>query len=592
MAQTIEEYFVTLGLKVDKAQEQRFNSALDNLGKTFAALAAGLTAAAATIQATVVAVSKSFDNLYFAAQRTNSTVAGIKALSYAFSQIGSSGSEAQASIEGLSKAMRTNPGTAKWLNSQGIATEGRKTEAILSDIFEKFGKMPQHLGYQFAEVVGVSEEVFNKASKQWPDVLKYIKEYQETAKKFGINDNRAGDQSNEVMTKARSLLMTMDALFTKVTVSLQPQLNQLMADIAKWFEEHQEQVVRVLNQILEAVKGLIDDFGALLKALEPVADKFAEMVELLTGEKNSLKVALEVILAFMVGKWLTGMLGAFTTLAAHPVVATLMALTAGGTLAYLSMTQPLEERQAVSDSIDNSSMGQRVLGWMGRNVWGPLGVKNKWTGGGGSGDATTPPRAGLAPVKTKDGRVAWVDKKYQAQFQGFVNDLEATGYQIKDIGGFADRANVNNPSQKSKHAYGMAIDINPAANPNRSTKTDLPPSTGALAEKWGLGWGMNWKSTKDPMHFSTAPNEGGRQMSPDELKALQDEQASRLKDKQSELFGAPAMGASSARLASISNRTSITVYGSSDPAGTAANLNGAQSRVASELIRNGQSAFV
>lgn len=591
MAQTLEDYLITLGLKVDKAQEQRFNSALDNLGKTFAALAAGLTAAAATIQATVVAVSKSFDNLYFAAQRTNSTVAGIKALSYAFSQIGASGAEAQSSLEGLSKALRTNPGTAKWLNAQGIATEGRKTEAILSDIFEKFGKMPQYLGYQFAEVIGVSEETFNKASKQWPQVIAFMKEFEKTQAKFGVDPDKAAESSNKLMTAFRALMMDVDALLTKVTVSLQPQLNQLMADIAKWFEEHQEQVVKILNQILAAVKGLIDDFGSLLRALAPVADKFAEMVELLTGEKNSLKVALEVILAFMVGKWLAGMLGAFTTLAAHPVVATLMALTAGGTLAYLSMTQPLEERQAVSDSIDNSSMGQRVLGWMGRNVWGPLGVKNKWTGGGG-GDAKTPPREGLAPVKTKDGRVAWVDQKYQAQFQGFVNDLEATGYQIKDIGGFADRANVNNPSQKSKHAYGMAIDINPGANPNGSTRTDLPPSTGALAEKWGIGWGMNWRSTKDPMHFSTAPNEGGRQMSPDELKALQDDQAKSLKDKQSELFGAPALGSSSARLASISNRTSITVYGSSDPAGTAANLSGAQSRVASDLIRNGQSAFV
>ena len=47
MAQTLEEYVVSLGLKVDKAQEQRFNSALDNLGKTFAWLAAGLTAGSA-----------------------------------------------------------------------------------------------------------------------------------------------------------------------------------------------------------------------------------------------------------------------------------------------------------------------------------------------------------------------------------------------------------------------------------------------------------------------------------------------------------------------------------------------------------------
>lgn len=147
-------------------------------------------------------------------------------------------------------------------------------------------------------------------------------------------------------------------------------------------------------------------------------------------------------------------------------------------------------------------------------------------------------------------------------------------------GAFANRPNANNPGQMSKHAHGMAIDINPASNPNRSTQTDLPPNTADLAKKWGLGWGMNWKSVKDPMHFSTAPNEGGRALSPDELKQLQDEQAQRLKDKQSELFGAPPLGAPQGRMASLSNRTNITIYGSTDPAGTAANLSGTQTRCA------------
>ncbi|MBE0975548.1 M15 family metallopeptidase, partial [Escherichia coli] len=49
------------------------------------------------------------------------------------------------------------------------------------------------------------------------------------------------------------------------------------------------------------------------------------------------------------------------------------------------------------------------------------------------------------------------------------------------------------------------IDINPSNNPNRSTKTDMPVSeVRKLVEKWGLGWGMDWKSVKDPMHFSVA----------------------------------------------------------------------------------------
>jgi D-alanyl-D-alanine carboxypeptidase len=116
---------------------------------------------------------------------------------------------------------------------------------------------------------------------------------------------------------------------------------------------------------------------------------------------------------------------------------------------------------------------------------------------------------GLTEVKTKSGKSTKVGAAYASNFQGFINDLENAGYKINSIGGYADRANVNNPSVKSFHAMGAAIDINPGSNPNKSTKTDLPPQTGAIAAAHGLGWGMNWKSVKDPMHFSAAKAEQG-----------------------------------------------------------------------------------
>lgn len=116
---------------------------------------------------------------------------------------------------------------------------------------------------------------------------------------------------------------------------------------------------------------------------------------------------------------------------------------------------------------------------------------------------------GLTEVKTKSGKSTKVGAAYASNFQGFINDLEGAGYKINSIGGYADRANVNNPSVKSFHAMGAAIDINPGSNPNKSTKTDLPPETGAIAAAHGLGWGMNWKSVKDPMHFSAAKAEQG-----------------------------------------------------------------------------------
>ena len=63
---------------------------------------------------------------------------------------------------------------------------------------------------------------------------------------------------------------------------------------------------------------------------------------------------------------------------------------------------------------------------------------------------------------------------------------------------------------KSVHAHGGAIDINPGANPmGGQLITDMPENISAIAKQLGLGWGGNWASIKDAMHFSVASNEGG-----------------------------------------------------------------------------------
>ena len=134
----------------------------------------------------------------------------------------------------------------------------------------------------------------------------------------------------------------------------------------------------------------------------------------------------------------------------------------------------------------------------------------------------------LAAVKSSSGQTAWVAAEYAPQFQGFINDLEATGYKIKSLGGYADRQNVNSSKSASKHSFGYSIDINPENNgnfrgvskaeraKNPSKYTDMPVETvQALINKWGLGWGFNWNSISDSMHFSVAENEGGRYLALD-----------------------------------------------------------------------------
>lgn len=101
-------------------------------------------------------------------------------------------------------------------------------------------------------------------------------------------------------------------------------------------------------------------------------------------------------------------------------------------------------------------------------------------------------------------------------FQGFLADLQATGYPIYNVGS-ANYRTKRGGSGLSEHSYGTAIDINgeladidgdhdhdevSPRNPFSNTlQTDLPENISQLAAKWGLSWGGDWRGKKDAMHF-------------------------------------------------------------------------------------------
>lgn len=116
--------------------------------------------------------------------------------------------------------------------------------------------------------------------------------------------------------------------------------------------------------------------------------------------------------------------------------------------------------------------------------------------------------SGLSKITTKSGKQAWVATPVRNQFQAFLNDLEATGYNIYSLGGYNKRRTSS--GKWSHHAQGLAIDINPDKNPyGKKLITDMPSNISQIAAKHGLGWGGNWRSSKDAMHFSAAAREGG-----------------------------------------------------------------------------------
>lgn len=146
------------------------------------------------------------------------------------------------------------------------------------------------------------------------------------------------------------------------------------------------------------------------------------------------------------------------------------------------------------------------------NVFGNPNLGPVFTGGsiGGGGkfrDPTPLSGVGVGNVRTINwrGRSLTLNASAMNNFVGFLNALTRTGYKIHSLGSYANR-NIAGTSQKSLHAYGLAIDINPSENPvtwNGVPITNLPPGVGALAAKYGLKWGGAWQGSKtDAMHFS------------------------------------------------------------------------------------------
>lgn len=115
--------------------------------------------------------------------------------------------------------------------------------------------------------------------------------------------------------------------------------------------------------------------------------------------------------------------------------------------------------------------------------------------------AALPPRPELVTISTPGGARFTVAAAHKDQFQGLVNDLEAGGYLLdpKTSGGYNPRY-IAGTTTPSEHAFGRAIDVNWNDNARGRPGTISSDVAHALAQKYGMTWGGDWKN-RDDMHF-------------------------------------------------------------------------------------------
>ena len=112
-------------------------------------------------------------------------------------------------------------------------------------------------------------------------------------------------------------------------------------------------------------------------------------------------------------------------------------------------------------------------------------------------------------------------------------DAYDVDYKVHRIESYNCRKTVSGTSW-SAHAWAAAVDINPEQNPFSSQgilKTNMPRDFRQAFKQHGFGWGGDWDSVKDAMHFSMDKGEGGDALKQAYNRDLQEEADDKWADR-------------------------------------------------------------
>ena len=255
-AETLKDFLISLGFKVDEAGARKFDAVV--AGTTLKAIELGVKveAAALSVVAFTAKIASGLDDLYWASQRTGATVEGIKQIGYAVSQVGGSVDGARGSLENLARFMRNNPGAEGFLNRLGVQTRDasgnmRDMATIFTGVGQRLSSMPYYRANQYAQMLGMDENTLMAMRR---GIGQFSGEYTAMAKAIGYNADVAAVSSNKFMTSLRSFGlmagMARDKIGSSLADGLAGSLDRLRRQILENFP-------KIEGAITSTVKGIL-----------------------------------------------------------------------------------------------------------------------------------------------------------------------------------------------------------------------------------------------------------------------------------------------------------------------------------------------
>ena len=310
-AEVIKEFLVSLGYKVEAGQERKFKDSVGSATKAVVELGIAAAATATAVTAAVVKIGRSFDNLYWQAQRTQTTVAQIKAMSYAASQLGGSADEASASIEAFGKNLKWNVGFEGFLKQIGVVTrsngELRNSVALLRDFANVLKGKSKTEQMGLAQVAGIDLRTLEAIQRG--DFQRHLDEYAAKVRALGVDEDKASEKGRALQSSLRSLEATLAAVGALLLDKFGPALAGSFDKIEEFLRNNGDKFIAAMEKLAKVAGELAEIFGKIVDALAPIWEGFDKLTQSLTGY-DGLTVALTALIALKVAPWLTGIAAA------------------------------------------------------------------------------------------------------------------------------------------------------------------------------------------------------------------------------------------------------------------------------------------
>jgi len=277
-AETIKDFLVSLGFQIDDAGARKFDSVVLGTTLQVVKLGAAVEATAISVVAFTAKIASGLDQLYWSAQRTGATVAGIQAIGYAASQTGSSAEAARGSLEGLARFMRNNPGSEGFLNRLGVQTRDasgnmRDMASIFTGVGQKLSNMPYYRANQYAQMLGIDENTLMAMRR---GLGQFNQQYTQMAKAIGFNADQAAISSNKFMTSLRAFGQMAGMARDKIGSSLAEGLSGSIDTLRKQIVDNFPKIEQTITSGVKGILWMAEVIGRVVYRLIQAAGDIRE----------------------------------------------------------------------------------------------------------------------------------------------------------------------------------------------------------------------------------------------------------------------------------------------------------------------------